>query len=128
VATLGKCVKPSLFSTEPYYSDCRWKTQNILVENNRFAFDPARIGSDCTPAKYCGFNGLFSEWGSLAPFQGTAVEKHITFDQNNHFASNSYYGPWQFVVQEQGNVVGWSMWRRGPYGQDAHSTMHGSGG
>jgi hypothetical protein len=125
VATLGKCVKPSLVSTEPYYSDCRWKTQNVLVENNYFAFEPAQIGPDCTPAKYCGFNGLFSEWGSLTPFQGTAVEKHITFDQNNHFVSNSYYGPWQFVVQEQGNVVNWSMWRRSPYGQDAHSAMHG---
>ena len=56
------------------------------------------------------------------------MEKHITFGQNNHFVANSYYGPWQFVVEEQGNVVSWSRWRTGPYDQDAHSTMHGSAG
>ena len=113
--------------TEPYYNDCRWKTQNVLVQGNYFAFDPAKIGPDCTPARYCGFNGVFSEWGSIAPFQGTAVENHITFDQNNHFVSNSYDGPWHFVVQEQGNVVNWSTWQKGPYHQDAHSTMRGNG-
>jgi Right handed beta helix region len=128
VATLSNCVKLSLVRTEPYYSDCRWKTQNVLVKGNYFAFNPARIGPECTPAKYCGFNGIFSEWGSLAPYRGIAVEKHITFDQNNHFVANSYYGPWRFVVLAQGNVVSWSRWRRGPYGQDAGSTMHGSAG
>jgi hypothetical protein len=53
------------------------------------------------------------------------VENHITFDQNNHFQSNSYSGPWQFVVREQGNAVSWETWRGGPYHQDAGSTMNG---
>jgi hypothetical protein len=39
--------------------------------------------------------------------------------------SNSYHGPWQFVVEEQGNAVNWSTWRKSPYYQDAHSTMDG---
>jgi len=125
VATLGKCTKPSLIGTNPYYNDCRWKTQNVLVKGNYFAFDPTKIGPECTSDKYCGFNGVFSAWGSLRPYQGTAVENHITFDQNNHFMSNSYYGPWQFVVEEQGNAVNWSTWRKSPYYQDAHSTMDG---
>jgi Right handed beta helix region len=110
---------------QPYYSDCRWKTQNVVVSGNDFAFDPASIGPDCTPAKYCGFNGIFSQWGSWSPYHGTVVENHITFDQNNHFKSNTYSGPWQFVVREQGNAVSWETWRGSPYQQDAGSTMNG---
>jgi hypothetical protein len=110
---------------QPYYSDCRWKTQNVVVSGNDFAFDPASIGPDCTPAKYCGFNGIFSQWGSWSPYHGTVVENHITFDQNNHFKSNTYSGPWQFVVREQGNAVSWETWRGSPYHQDAGSTMNG---
>ena len=64
VATLGKCTKPSLIGTNPYYNDCRWKTQNVLVKGNYFAFDPTKIGPECTSDKYCGFNGVFSAWGS----------------------------------------------------------------
>jgi hypothetical protein len=99
----------------------------VLVSHNSFTFDPARIGSECTPEKYCGFNGIFSTEGSLLPYQGAVVEKHITFDQNNHFMSNSYNGPWEFMLQDQGNVVSWSTWRGSPYDQDAHSTMDGNG-
>jgi len=28
-------------------------------------------------------------------------------------------------VEEQGNAVNWSTWRKSPYYQDAHSTMDG---
>jgi hypothetical protein len=31
--------------------------------------------------------------GSARPYPGTEVEKNITFDQNNHFASNTYSNP-----------------------------------
>ena len=95
----------------------------MLVSRNSFTFDPASIGPDCTPAKYCGFNGIFSQWGSWSPYHGTVVENHITFDQNNHFASNTYHGPWQFMVHQQGNAVSWATWQEGPYDQDAGSTM-----
>jgi hypothetical protein len=127
VATVSNCRNPSLIRTKPYYNDCRWKTQNVLVRGNYFIFDPAKIGPDCTPAKYCGFNGIFSQWGSWLPYRGTIVENHITLDQNNHFVSNIYTGPWQFVVQEQGNAVGWATWRGDPYHQDVGSIMKGSG-
>jgi Right handed beta helix region len=127
VATVSKCGNPRLIGTEPYYNDCRWKTQNVLVSHNSFMFDPAHIGPECTPEKYCGFNGIFSDGGSWLPYQGAVVEKHITLDQNNHFVSNSYNGPWEFMLQDQGNVVSWSTWQGSPYDQDAHSTMDGSG-
>src|SRR5579875_643514 len=119
--------KAANLADEPYYSDCRWKTQNVLISRNIFTFHPARIGPDCTPSKYCGFNGIFSEWGSWLPYHGTLVEEHITFDQNNRFVSNIYNGPWNFMAQEQGHVVSWGTWRGSPYHQDAGSTMKSSG-
>jgi hypothetical protein len=122
--TTSSCVAANL-AHQPYYSDCRWKTQNVLVSDNDFTFDPASIGPDCTPSRYCGFNGIFSQWGSWSPYHGTVIEDHITLDQNNHFESNTYQGPWQFVVQQQGNSVSWSTWRGKPYGQDAGSVMNG---
>jgi hypothetical protein len=126
VVTTHSCNAANLTS-ELYYNACRWKTQNVLVSRNYFTFDPAKIGHDCTPAKYCGFNGIFSQWGSWLPYHGTSVEDHITFDQNNHFVSNIYHGPWRFVVHEQGNVVSWAAWRGGPYNQDEDSTMNRRG-
>jgi hypothetical protein len=124
VATISKCSNPGLVATAPYYNDCRWKTQNVLISHNTFTFDPASIGSDCTPAKYCGFNGLFSDAGTFSPYRGTVVENHITFDQDNHFVSNTYTGPWRFVIENQGQAVDWSTWRASPYHQDAGSTMN----
>ena len=125
VVTTHSCNATNI-TKEPYYNSCRWKTQNVLVSENDFSFDPTRIGPDCIPAKYCGFNGIFSQWGSWpswSPYHGTVVENHITFDQNNYFKSNTYSGPWRFVVHQQGNAVNWATWQRRPYGQDAGSTM-----
>jgi hypothetical protein len=127
VATINNCSKSSLIGTEPYYVDCRWKTQDARVSDNDFTFDPASIGPDCTPAKYCGFNGIFSEWGSWQPYYGTVVENHITFHQNNHFVSNTYNGPWRFMVLQQGNAVSWAVWHGSPYHQDAGSIMNQHG-
>lgn len=111
---------------EPYYNGCRWKTQNVRVSRNYFDFDPAKIGPDCIPGKYCGFNGIFSQWGSQpswSPYQDGVIEDHIMFAQNNHFEANSYQGPWQFMVREQGDAVSWTTWRGSRYHQDAGSTM-----
>jgi hypothetical protein len=80
---------------------------------------PGRIGADCTLGKYCGFDGIFSLWGSWPSYHGTVVEDHITFDKNNHFVSNIYNGPSQFMVQEQGCAVSWTTWQASPYHQNA---------
>jgi hypothetical protein len=127
-AKVSNCGNAHLIGNKPYYDDCRWKTQNVLVSHNNFTFDPARIGPDCTVENYCGFNGVFSQWGVWMPYHGTVVENHITFDQNNRFMSNAYHGPWRFVVQGQGNVVSWATWQGSTYHQDAHSTMDGDSG
>jgi len=130
VVTTKSC-NPTNIAREPYYNDCRWKTQNVLVRGNIFNFDPVSVGPDCVSATYCGFNGIFSQWGgqpSWSPYRGTTVEGHITFHQNNHFTSNAYYGPWQFMVSDQGNAVSWATWQAAPYRQDAGSTMSQGGG
>jgi Right handed beta helix region len=130
VVTTDSCGSTTKIFTEPYYNGCRWKTQNVLVSRNYFSFDAAHIGPDCTAAKYCGFNGIFSKWGSepsWSPYQGTAVENHITFNQNNRFMSNIYEGPWQFMLRQQGNAVTWGTWRNSPYHQDMGSTMNRRG-
>jgi parallel beta helix pectate lyase-like protein len=127
VVKLQSCNRHNIASP-PYYGTCRWKTQNVSVERNVFDFNPASIGPSCTIQKGCGFQGIFSEYGSFpswSPYKGTIVEKHITFDQNNHFSDNTYHGPWRFMVLQQGNVVSWGAWQRSPYHQDAGSTISG---
>ena len=100
--------------TPDYYDLCRWKTQNVDVEDDRFILDPAAVGPDCTAARGCGYVGVFSEYGSdpsWSPYHGTAVEYHITFGQDNHFTGNVYNGPWKFMALADGETVSWSAWR-----------------
>ena len=125
VARVTACTAASI-AHAPYYSDCRWQTRNVLVNHNLFDFDPADIGPSCIPLNRCGFQGLFSEYGtypSWSPYKGTVVEDHLTFQQDNHFASNIYLGPWLFLVHDQGNVVSWAVWQAKPYSQDSGSTF-----
>jgi len=126
VATEASCGKARLVGTDPYHDDCRWKTQNLLVQGNTFAFTPAHLGPGCTPARGCGWNALASNWGSYpdwSPYQGDQVEKAITFHQGNRWSDNSYRGPWHFMAGELWNRVSWQEWRAAPYGQDAGSTL-----
>jgi hypothetical protein len=123
--TINSCNSKNI-GQEPYYSDCRWKTQNVSVTGNVFDFTPSDLGSSCTAANLCGFQGIFSEYGTYpawSPYQGTAVGKHIAYDQNNRFSANAYKGPWMFMAGQQGNVVNSSQWRGSPYNQDAGSTF-----
>jgi hypothetical protein len=130
VATIKTCSKTHLYkatrtATPDYYDLCRWKTQYISLTSNLFRFEPAKISSSCSTAKGCGFIGLFSEWGSdpsWSPYKGRSVEYHITFGQHNHFAGNTYQGPWRFMALEQNQVVSWQTWRQ-RYHQDTNSTM-----
>lgn len=125
VVTVQSC-NPRNLVGQPYYGNCRWKTQNVLVDHNVFDLNPADIGPSCTPVNECGFQGIFSEYGSYpswSPYQGTAVEEHITFDQNNRFAANVYNGPWEFMAYERLNVVTWQSWHGSPYHQDPGSIL-----
>lgn len=125
VVNLSTCVAGTI-NKAPYYSDCRWKSQNIQVTGNTFSLNPANIGSSCTPANGCGYQGVLSNWGSYpswSPYQGEVVELAITFHQSNVFSSNKYVGPWQFMVHDQGQSLAPSEWQAAPYNQDAGSSF-----
>jgi hypothetical protein len=123
--TLATC-NPRNIARQPYFGDCRWETKNVLVAHNVFQFELADLGTDCIPANGCGLQGVFSEYGSYpswSPYHGTIVPGHITFDQNNRFVSNTYIGPWEFMVYQQGDIVTWGKWVAKPYLQDEGSTL-----
>ena len=138
--TASSCSANVLTSTPvgspDYYDGCRWKTQNVDVTDNTFSFSPADLGSACIAANGCGFNGLFSEYGTYPPYLDWIVPNDISNNQNNHFADNRYTGPWNFMAFSQGSVVSWEQWSSGiadanasgdPFGaQDAGSTYDGS--
>jgi hypothetical protein len=112
VYTVASCAA-NLSETSPvdYYDNCRWKTQNVSVENNTFNFNAATVSSSCTVANLCGFNGLFSNYGTS--IYGSTRVGAITFGQNNHFNDNTYTGPWSFFAWSQSNLdnpVTWPQW------------------
>jgi parallel beta-helix repeat protein len=113
VATLTTCANDSLRASQPYYGDCRWKTQNVSVKNNTFTYTPATIGADCTADNNCGYNGLISVWGTYPPYEEYVIPIAVSNNQNNHFSNNTYTGPWRFVGLSQGDPLTWSQWSTG---------------
>jgi parallel beta-helix repeat protein len=93
---------------------CRWSTENISVEHNRFVIDKAAIGSGCAGADFCGISGIFANTGSYPEFSGFEIPGRITFMQNNHFRNNQYFGDWKFAgfertTPDRGRVT-WQNW------------------
>jgi parallel beta-helix repeat protein len=122
----AKTCNKTTIGEQPYLSDCRWKTQNVRVHDNVFNLNPDKVGASCGSSTSCGYNGLFSNWGtfpSWSPYQKATVQDAITFHQGNRFFNNTYAGPWNFVVHEQGNRVNWASWQGAPYGQDQDSVV-----
>ncbi len=96
-----------------YYYGCRWHTQNVQVTNNIFNMTQA-TASLCLTATLCGYNGIFSNYGSTTPYTSSSIPTAITFNQNNVFADNTYRGPWRFEIWSQGNLanpITWADWR-----------------
>ena len=125
VATEEACSTPANIVQAPYYDDCRWKTQNLLVENNTFSYNAANIPG-CSPSTGCGYNGVFAQYGSYpdwSPYQDDIVPKHITFQQNNVWRNNTYKGAANFMALTAGTRISWATWRAAPYNQDAGSTL-----
>jgi hypothetical protein len=123
VAKISTCTSGNI-NNAPYKSDCRWKTQNVTISDNEFRITPANV-NNCNTA-YCGHMAVLSNYGtypSWSPYKGTVIQQAITFNQNNHWTNNKYYGPWQFVAEETGSLKSWNTWRASPYNQDAGSTI-----
>jgi parallel beta-helix repeat protein len=125
VATIETCNADTI-KNPPYFGDCRWKTQNVQVHDNVFSFDPTKIGKTCATRSGCGFNGVFANWGTYpdwSAYKERTVQDAITFKQNNKFFDNTYRGPWNFIVHEQGSSVNWPSWQGAPYDQDRDSVI-----
>lgn len=123
VANLRTCA-PGTIERQPYYDDCRWKTQRLRVVANTFVSRPSAIPG-CRAAAGCGFQGLFSNWGTSpewSPYRGPVVERNITWHQDNRWRDNRYVGTWHFMALDQATVVPWRTWRR-TYGQDRSSDV-----
>ena len=122
----AKTCTATTIHNQPYLGDCRWKTQNVHVHGNVFTLDPMKIGKTCASRSGCGYNGLFSNWGTFptwSPYKEEAIQDAITFKQGNSFYSNTYGGPWNFVVHGQGSRVNWAAWQGAPYDQDRDSVI-----
>lgn len=125
VAKLSTCTAANI-GKEPYYSDCRWKTQNVKVHNNTFAMNRANFGN--CPVTMCGRNAVFSNYGSYpswSPYKADAVARLIATGRGNVFSANSYRGTWNFTVADTGKLLGVSAWQAAPYRQDNGSTFTG---
>jgi hypothetical protein len=112
VANVSSCRRPKI-AGQPLLSDCRWRTMNVSVTKNIFSFSRKGVGNGCTESKGCGMNAIFSIYGITAPYKGWLVPKDISDGQNNHFAENTYVGPWMFMAVNQGIVVSPQKWTKG---------------
>jgi hypothetical protein len=126
VKDIEKCVQPGI-AKDPLYDDCRWKTQNVDIHENRFLIDPRSIGCNALCARMAVISnyGTYPDW---SPYRGDVVQQAITFAQNNTWRDNEYSGPWTFMAKDTGRVIHPSQWQSAPYSQDEHSSFVQSGG
>jgi hypothetical protein len=133
---------------QDWWDGCVWKTENVGITHNVIDFDPAKI-PHCNHTDWpaCGANGIFSEYGSAAPYDTPLALTQLVFFQNNSWSDNSYQGPSTFYAWNQGNgdnPVSWDNWTgdmskgdkcsspgeqqsgycSGPFGKDAGSTYN----
>ncbi|GAB3008753.1 right-handed parallel beta-helix repeat-containing protein [Amycolatopsis acidiphila] len=116
----AKCAQPGI-ATEPLYSDCRWKTKNVDIHDNRFELDPAVVNCQVT----CGRMALLSNYGTYpdwSPYQGDVVQEAITSNQHNQWHDNTYSGPWTFVSSDTSQILDSFQWQ-GAQQQDQGSTF-----
>jgi Right handed beta helix region len=131
-----------------WWDGCLWKTENVSISHNVIDFDPASI-PDCNGGSWpaCGAGGIFSEYGSVKPYDTPLLLTQLTFFQNDVWSDNTYNGPSTFYAWNQGNGAGaltWAAWTGsvtggdkcsspgerqsgfclGPFGQDKGSTYH----
>jgi hypothetical protein len=104
--------------TEPNYSDCRWRTQNVEIHHNTF-----QHGADAAGPPLMAVLSNYGSYPDWSPYRARAVQEAITFGQNNRWHDNAYLGPWRFNPYETGQHLSWDQWRNTPYGQDVGSTL-----
>lgn len=122
VSPVERCSPPEV-SSEPLYSDCRWKTQRVDIHDNRFAFDTDAL--ECT-GDFCGRMAVLANYGTYpdwSPYKKTVVQEAITFEQDNRWHDNTYIGPWSFVAYDASRALDRTEWQAAPYHQDQGSSF-----
>lgn len=116
-------------STEPGYSVCRWKTQNMRIQHNTFSCDPAVVQAQYPTvvipgAIHFGKVALLSQVGtfpSWSPYTGNAITDAMISTRNNLWLDNTYSGTHTFMPHDQGTYKTLAQWQASPYFQDAGS-------
>jgi hypothetical protein len=122
VRNVSRCRPPGI-KTAPLFDDCRWKTQRVMIHENRFSVNPQDIG--CRDG-VCARMAVLSNYGTSptwSPYKGDIVPKAITLDQENRWYDNTYVGPWAFVFHDAAQLATPDQWRAAPYRQDQGSTF-----
>jgi hypothetical protein len=121
----AKCTQPGI-ATDPLYSDCRWKTKNVDIHDNRFELDPTVVHCQVS----CGRMAVLSNYGTYpdwSPYKGDVVQEAITSHQHNQWHDNTYVGPWTFITYDTSQILDTFQWQ-GTQQQDEGSVFtKGSG-
>ncbi|MDI5978169.1 right-handed parallel beta-helix repeat-containing protein [Amycolatopsis magusensis] len=121
VSPTSDCSAPAIAS-EPLYGDCRWKTQRVSVFDNTFEFDSTLEGC----LGLCGRMAVLSNYGTFpawSPYKAAVISEAVTFEQDNRWYDNKYYGPWSFVAHDTSRQLTAAQWRAAPYSQDTCSVF-----
>ncbi|WP_157979577.1 right-handed parallel beta-helix repeat-containing protein [Kribbella monticola] len=108
-------------ATAPYTNDCRWRSKNIEISDNDFAFDPAVVPCAGT---FCGVQALFATGADnipWSPYTVAGIQNDVMFHNGNSFHDNRYSGGWRFA-KGYGETIDYATWRAAPYNQDGGST------
>jgi hypothetical protein len=127
VATVTACSNKSKVKRQPFFDDCRWKTER-RGGRERFCVRSHQDPPLFTAATALASTALldYRTYPRWSPYKGEIVQEAITFEQNNVWRSNTYTWGWHFVVEEYGHVVMWDECQSATYHQDAGSSMRTS--
>ena len=95
-----------------------------------FEFNPASIEPILHSRRKCGFQGVFSEYGTYplwSPYKGTRWRTTSPSARETISPRTTYFGPWHFMALEEGDAVTWNAWQDSPYRQDAGSSLDPNG-
>ena len=124
----ARAASSAICARQPYYGDCRWKTQNVEVNHNVFELRSRQHRTGLHAGQRVRVPGHFlrvRDLSVLEPLQGHARSRTTSRSTRTTIsAQNTYIGPWRFMVQAQNNDVTWAKWRGKPFPQDAGSTMN----
>ncbi len=90
---LTACSDPAVVASRPYLDDCRWKTQNLLVDATTCSAStraPCRLRTRSPGAGSTGCSPTTAPTPTGRPITADVVAQWIAFEQNNIWRDNTY--------------------------------------